>query len=97
MVECYHTKVEWCSLALNIKNRETYELVQELARLTGESMTQAVTGAVREKMDRLRRKKKGRIADQLVAIGKDCASHLKEPFRSIDHGDLLYDETGLPR
>jgi antitoxin VapB len=33
----------------------------------------------------------------LMAIGKDCAPRLKEPFRSVDHGDLLYDEHGLPR
>ena len=32
-----------------------------------------------------------------LAIGKDCAARLKEPFRSADHGDLLYDERGLPR
>ena len=25
------------------------------------------------------------------------AARLKEPFRSIDHGDMLYDERGLPR
>lgn len=38
-----------------------------------------------------------RVADRLLAIGKDCAPRLKEPFRSADHGDLLYDERGLPR
>ena len=34
---------------------------------------------------------------KILEIGKDCAAHLKEPFRSIDHGRLLYDEKGLPR
>jgi antitoxin VapB len=39
-----------------------------------------------------------RTALELVqAIGKDCAARLKEPFRSADHADLLYDEHGLPR
>lgn len=38
-----------------------------------------------------------RIADRLLAIGKDCAVHLKEPFRSAAHGYLVYDERGLPR
>jgi hypothetical protein len=37
------------------------------------------------------------LADRLVAIGKDCAARLKEPLRSADHADLLYDERGLPR
>ena len=41
------------------------------------------------------------LAERLFAIGKDCAAHLKEPFRSAEHGDLLYgdllyDERGLP-
>ena len=36
-------------------------------------------------------------ADRLLAISGDCAAHLKEPFRSADHGDLLYDERGPPR
>ncbi len=36
------------------------------------------------------------LAERLLAIGKDCAPHLKEPFRSAEHGDLLYDERGLP-
>jgi antitoxin VapB len=36
-------------------------------------------------------------ADRLLHIGKDCAAHLKEPFRSADHGTILYDGWGLPR
>ncbi len=36
------------------------------------------------------------LAERLLAIGKDCAPYLKEPFRSAEHGDLLYDERGLP-
>ena len=37
------------------------------------------------------------LAERLLAIGQDCAAHLSEPYRSIDHADLLYDERGLPR
>lgn len=84
-------------MGLNIKNTETHRLVQQLAALTGESMTAAVTEAVRERLDRVRRERSVSLAERLLAIGKDCAAHLKEPFRSIDHGDLLYDERGLPR
>ena len=84
-------------MGLNIKSEETHRLVRELARLTGETMTAAVTEAVRERLDRLRHAQGASLADRLVSIGKDCASRLKEPFRSADHGDLLYDERGLPR
>jgi antitoxin VapB len=75
-------------------NDETYRLVEELAKLTGETLTGAVTQAVRERLNWLRR---DRLADRLLLIGKDCAARLKEPFRSADHGDLLYDEHGLSR
>ena len=72
-------------------------MAQELARLTGESMTAAVTQAMRERLDRVRRERAVGLAERLLAIGKDCAAHLKEPFRTVDHGDLLYDESGFPR
>jgi len=84
-------------MGLNIKNKEAHRLAEELAKLTGESMTTAVTVAVRERLDRVRGEQGLSLADRLVAIGKDCAARLKEPFRSADHGDLLYDKRGLPR
>ena len=85
------------AMSLNIKNKEAQRLAEELAKLTGESMTTAVTIAVRERLDRVRQEHNLRLADRLLAIGRDCAAHLKEPFRSADHADLLYDEHGLPR
>jgi antitoxin VapB len=84
-------------VCLNIKSEDTHRLAQELAALTGESMSAAVTEAVRQRLDRVRRERGVGLADRLPAIGKDCAAHLKEPFRFADHGDLLYDERGLPR
>jgi antitoxin VapB len=84
-------------MGLNIKNEETHRLAEQLARLTGESMTAAVTQAVRERLQRIQREQGKGIADQLIAIGKDCAQRLKDPYRTIDHGALLYDESGLPR
>ena len=84
-------------MALNIKNEETQKLAKELAKLTGESMTAAVTEALRERLDRVRGEHGVGLADRLLKIGKDCAAHLREPFRSVDHGELLYDDKGLPR
>lgn len=84
-------------MSLNIKSDEAHRLARELASLTGESMTSAVTEAVRERLDRVRRERSGGLAERILAIGRDCAARLKEPFRSIDHGDLLYDDRGLPR
>jgi antitoxin VapB len=84
-------------MSLNIKDSETHRLVRQLASVTGESMTVAVRNAVRERLDRVTGEREGSLADRLLEIGRDCASHLREPFRSADHGDLLYDERGLPR
>ncbi len=84
-------------MALNIKNEEAHRLAEELSKLTGESMTTAITKAIRERLDRVRRAQGMSLAERLVTIGQDCAVHLKEPFRSHEHGELLYDECGLPR
>ncbi len=84
-------------MGLTIKNDETCRLVEELATLTGQSMTAAVTEAVRERLERAREARSTGLAARLLAIGKEVAPRLKEPYRSGDHGDLLYDERGLPR
>jgi antitoxin VapB len=82
---------------LNIKNAETGRLARELADLTGETLTEAVTHAIRERLERMRRENSSGLADRLLAIGKDCAAHLKDPYRSAEHGTLLYGDRGLPR
>jgi antitoxin VapB len=85
-------------MSMNIKNEEAQRLAHKLSRLTGESLTTAVTVSVRERLERIQESQDcERLAARLVRIGKDCAKHLKEPFRSADHADLLYDERGLPR
>jgi antitoxin VapB len=84
-------------MSMNIKNKDAHKLAQQLARLTGESLTEAVTEAVRERLKRVQDKNDVKLSDRLLTIGRDCAMRLKEPFRSADHGDLLYDEKGLPK
>jgi antitoxin VapB len=83
--------------SLNIKNEETYRLVKELADKTGESMTEAVTVAVSERLDRIRVDHSPGLAERLLAIGEHCTAHLNEPWKSIDIDDYLYDELGLPK
>ena len=83
-------------MSLNIKNEETHRMARELARLTGESMTAAVNEAIRERLERVRGSRKS-MAERLMEIGKDCAAHMKEPFKSMDIDDFLYDENGLPK
>ena len=69
-------------MTLNIKNQEAHRLARQLANLTGESMTEAVTAALRERLNRVRRGDEGEgLAERLLAIGRDCAAHLRQPYR----------------
>lgn len=81
---------------LNIKNEEAHDLAVELARLTGESMTRAVTEAIRERLNRERRRQdRDILARKLLDIGRRCAAYGRKDTRP--HGEVLYDERGLPR
>jgi antitoxin VapB len=82
-------------MAINIKSDETQQLTRELAALTGESMTTAVTVAVRERLDRMRRA--GLTTEQraakILALGQQIAASAgPHPV----HVDDLYDDDGLP-
>ena len=83
-------------MALNIRNPEAEALAADLARLTGETKTAAVTRALREQLSRVRRDRSGMgLADRLVAIGKECAALPVLDDRAPDE-ILGYDEDGLP-
>jgi len=81
-------------MSLNIKNEETHRLAQQLAKLTGESMTAAVDKAVRERLERVRGKSREGMAEKLMKIGEECAARLKGPLKPMEIDDL-YDERGL--
>ena len=83
-------------MSLNIKDPEATKLAQALAKETGETMTRAVTEALRERLHHVRRQRKPKATvAELLAIGRRCARTLEA--KPIDHGALLYDERGTPR
>jgi antitoxin VapB len=86
-------------MSLNIKNPKAHELAERIASLTGETLTQAVTTALSERLARLEQTADldEAVYRKLRRIAADCRRHMKEPFLSIEHGDLLYDERGLPK
>lgn len=87
-------------MGLNIKNEETEVLARQLAKVTGESLTRAITVAVRERLERVRGRDSGAMAERVAVLERisgDAAGRWIEPYRSRPHGDLLYDESGLPR
>lgn len=85
-------------MSLNIKNNEAYSLASELAKLTGQSMTAVVIDALRTKLEQIKnRQQQKRQVQEMMAIGKRCAAHIKQPIAAIDHGDMLYDDLGMPQ
>lgn len=84
-------------MSLNVKHPDAHKLARELADVTGETLTEAVTFALRERLARERAARGGTRAARALAIGRDCAQRLREPFASGDPAELLHDDDGLPR
>lgn len=83
-------------MALSIKNPETERLARELARVTGESLTEAVTEALRDRLVR----ETGRRDDRTL---REDLRRIQEEFRRLPVFDdrtpdeiIGYDEYGLP-
>lgn len=86
-------------MALNLKNQETERLARELARRTGESLTVAVTVALKERLERQDRGQKHESRmDWLERITKETAAIMNDGRSSKELMDELYDDqTGLPK
>jgi len=85
-------------VSINIKNEETCRLASELAQLTGDTMTGAITVALRERLERERSERSAEAqVERLLAIGERCASMMGDGPSAVEHGDFLYDEWGLPK
>lgn len=85
-------------MALSIKSAEADRLARQVAALTGESLTEAITTSLRQRLERERprRGKRGGIAERLNQIAKDCAALPDIDPRSPDE-IIGYDEFGVPR
>ena len=85
-------------MSLNIKNEETCRLANELAELIGGTKTGAITVALKERLEREKKlANRETLARHLCEIGQSCAELMGSGPSSTEHGDFLYDETGLPK
>ncbi|TGD98982.1 type II toxin-antitoxin system VapB family antitoxin [Methylobacterium nonmethylotrophicum] len=82
-------------MSLNIKDPEAHRLAQAIAQATGETMTRAVTEALRDRLMRIERRRARASVDELLAIADRAAAHVKPPYAA--HAELLYDDSGLPK
>jgi antitoxin VapB len=83
-------------MALNIKNAEADRLAHALAEKTGESITEAVVKALRERLTREEGRSSPRpLKVDLMSIGRRCAALPDLDNRSADE-IIGYDEIGIP-
>jgi len=101
MVDFYHSEVE---MGLNIKKPSTEAAIRKLAAQTGESLTDAVDTAVREKLDRIKAAPRPRTGAELLerlrplqdAVAAERLAN-NDTRTSKELMDELHDEHGLPK
>jgi antitoxin VapB len=84
-------------MAINIKSADCERLVRELADVTGESITDAIQAAVRERLTREKLRKLGSVERSWQRIER-----IQERIRAFPPADrreagVQYDERGVPR
>lgn len=82
-------------MALSIKTEEADALAREVASLAHESLTEAVTVALRERLERLRNSRLD-ISGNLERLGVEYRALPVHDRHSADE-IIGYDESGLPR
>jgi len=84
-------------MPLSIKNEATERLARQVAREAGESLTEAIQKALQERLERLKRQRRGHILsgqiEDLLRRVDALPVHDSRPDSEI----LGYDEDGLPR
>jgi antitoxin VapB len=84
------------SMALSIKSDEADRLARELAAETGETLTEAVVIALKERLDREHSRNTASMSTRLARLAADVASlpvaDSRTPVEIIG-----YDDAGLPR
>jgi antitoxin VapB len=85
-------------MGLSIKNEEVEARIRRLTELTGEGVTEAIDGAVREKLARVEKVSEEEIQRRVAAL--DAILARLGPLPKLDQKaieDEMYDEFGAPR
>lgn len=91
-------------MAFSVKSEKASQLLAEVRALTGEGITDAVTNSLQLRLVALMTRPPRPTAEEMLA--SIDRMHEKypwmkwqpgEPELSLTHGDLLYDEDGLPK
>ncbi len=84
------------SMALSIKSDEADQLARELAAETGETLTEAVVIALRERLDREHARHAASMRTRLARLAADVAALPVADTRKPEE-IIGYDDAGLPR
>ena len=83
-------------MALSIRNSKAEKLARELAAESGENITQAITRALEERLQRLRGRSAAiDLAEEIMKISKRCSEIPDQDQHSPDE-ILGYGPTGVP-
>jgi antitoxin VapB len=84
-------------MTLKIKHPEVDKLAKELAHTTGETVSEAIMTALRERLEReqARQKQTDQLVEKLLRIGQECAA-LPVLDSRIPEDIIDYDQYGVP-
>lgn len=82
-------------MAFSIKNEDADELARRLAATTGESLTEAVLVALRERLEREEVRRRIGASERLRRLAAEVAELPVSDRRTVEE-ILGYDERGLP-
>ncbi len=84
-------------MALNIKNQETCDLARELAELTDDTMTGAITNVLRERVEQIKRERdREALLRNVRSIAERCAARMGPGPSPDEIIEEMYGEFGEP-
>jgi antitoxin VapB len=84
-------------MALSIRNPKAEKLARKLAAESGETITQAITHALEERLERLRGSSATPdLVEEILKISKRCSAIPDQDQRTADE-ILGYDSVGVPK
>jgi len=84
-------------MGISIKNPKAERLAREVAKLGGESLTQAIIHALEERLERLKsRRSATALAEEILRISQRCSALPNLDQRNPDE-ILGYDSRGFPK
>ncbi len=81
-------------MALSIRNAQAEQLAREVAKISGENLTQAIINALEERLERLKGRRTAiNIVQEIMNISKRCRS-LPDMDRRSPEEILGYNQSG---